>query len=144
LIGYDRALCSEVLSAFTGALARSLAHRAKAQLDLPSVRDAHVGAVTFIQRSDSSLRLNVPLGLGRSPRETLHKLALDGVYVRGESGTLAFHALGAPTFEEVQQVAVWTHARIARVLRAPGRSLDGLGDEQPKLTVDRRGRIHRV
>jgi len=126
LIGYDRALCSEVLSAFTGAVSRSLAHRAKAQLDLPSVQDAHVGAVTFIQRSDSSLRLNLHF----------HSLFLDGVYVRGESGTLAFHALGTPTFEEVQQVAAWTHARIARVLRAHGRTLDGLGGEPPELTHD--------
>jgi len=36
----------------------------------------------------------------------------------------------------VQQVAAWTHARIARVLRAHGRSLDGLGDDPPELTHD--------
>jgi len=53
------------------------------------------------------------------------------VYVRGESGTPAFHVLATPTFEEVQQVAAWTHARIARVLLAHGRSLDGLGVEPP-------------
>ena len=38
----------------------------------PSMQDAHVGAVTFIQRSDSALRLNVHA----------HSLFLDGVYVR--------------------------------------------------------------
>jgi len=36
----------------------------------------------------------------------------------------------------VQQVAAWTHARIARVLAAHGRSLDGLGDEPAELTHD--------
>ena len=95
LLGYDRKLCAEVMSAFTGAVSRSLRRRAKAQLGLPSVDDAHVGAVTFVQRSDSALRLNVHS----------HSLFLDGVYVRAPSGALAFHALGAPTIEEVQQVA---------------------------------------
>jgi len=40
-------------------------------------------------------------------------------------------------FEDVQQVAAFPHARIARVLRAHGRSLDGLGDEPPELAHDR-------
>ena len=61
-------------------------------------------------------------------------MALDGVYVRAPSGALAFHALDAPTFEEVQQVAEWTHAGIERVLRAHGRTLDGMGDEPAELT----------
>ena len=103
---------------------RSLRHRAKAQLALPSVEDAHVGAVTFVQRSDSALRLNVHA----------HSLFLDGVYVRAPTGALAFHALGAPTFEEVQQVAQWTHAKIERVLLAHGRTLDGIGDEPAEPT----------
>ena len=65
-----------------------------------------------------------------------HTMALDGVYVREPSGALAFHALGAPTFDEVQQVAQWTHSRIERVLRAHGRTLDGVGDEPAELTHD--------
>ena len=76
LLGYDGRLCAEVMSAFTGAVSRSLRRRAKAQLGLPSVDDAHVGAVTFLQRSDSALRLNVHA----------HSLFLDGVYVRAPSG----------------------------------------------------------
>lgn len=131
-IGYDRKLCADVLSAFVSALARSLEHRAKAQLSLRSVDDALVGAVAFVQRCDSSLRLNLHF----------HSLALDGVYVRGATGTLVFHALAAPTQEEVQQVAAWTHAGIERALRARGRSLDedagdahGLTDEQPVMKV---------
>ena len=42
-----------------------------------------MGAVMFVQRSDSALRLNVHF----------HTLALDGVYVREPSGALAFRAL---------------------------------------------------
>jgi len=58
-LAYDRRLCADVLDAFIGALTRSLRWRAKRQLGPPSVADAHVGAVTFVQRSDSALRLNV-------------------------------------------------------------------------------------
>ncbi len=63
-----------------------------------------------------------------------HSLFLDGVYVRDSIGALAFRALGAPTFEEVEQVAQWTHARIVKVLLAHGRTLDGLDDEPAELT----------
>jgi hypothetical protein len=44
-----------------------------------SVEDALVGAVTVVQRSDASLRLN----------PHFHTLALDGVYVRDEHGVCA-------------------------------------------------------
>ncbi len=50
-----------MLSAFTGALTRSLRRRAKAQLGLPSVEDAYVGAVTFVQCVD---RHGFPSGTG--------------------------------------------------------------------------------
>ncbi len=126
LLGYDRRLWAEVMSAFTGAVSSSLRRRAKACLGLPSVDEAHVGALTFIQRSDSVLRLNVHA----------HSLFLDGVYARAPSGALAFHTLGAPSFDEVEQVAEWTHARIVKVLLAHGRMLDGLGDEPAELTHD--------
>lgn len=126
LLGYDRRLCAEVMSAFTGAVSRSLRRRAKAQLGLPSVDDAHVGAVTFIQRSDAALRLNVHA----------HSLFLDGVYVRHSIGALAFHALAAPRFNVVQQVAQWTHTHIIKILLAHGRKLDGPGDEPAELTHD--------
>jgi len=84
----------------------------------PTLDDAQVGAVTFIKRSDSALRLNVQA----------HSLFRDGVYVR-PSGALDFHLLGAPPFDDVQQVAQRTHARIVKALLAHGRTLDGLGDE---------------
>jgi hypothetical protein len=126
LLGYDRKLCAAVLTALTGAVSRSLRHRAKAQLGLPSVEDAYVGAVTFVQRSDSAVRLDVHF----------HSLFLDGAYVRAPSGALEFHALGAPTFEQVQQVTAWTHAKIEHALLAHRRTLDGVGDEPAELTHD--------
>ena len=79
-MGYDAELCSGVLAAFTGALRRSFGRRAKQAFGLRSVEDAPPlqigGAVTVIQRGDSSLRLNVHF----------HCLVLDGVYVREADG----------------------------------------------------------
>ena len=117
-LGYDRRLCADVLGAFTDALKRSLRWRAKRKFGLRSVRDAQIGALTFVQRADSALRLNVHF----------HTLALDGVYVRDEEGELQFRELGEPTPEEVAQVAVWTHASLVRVLKRYGRSLEGVSD----------------
>jgi hypothetical protein len=68
-----------------------------------------------------------------------HVLALDGVYVRdGPEGTLAFHALPAPTRREVTEVAQRTAARVERILRAHGRSLERHGqvEECDRLTAD--------
>lgn len=130
-LGYDRALCSDVLGAFAGALDRSLRRRAKRALGLRSVADAHTGFVTFLQRCDSSLRLN----------PHFHTIALDGVYVRDTpDATPRFVPLDAPSADEVTEVAAWTHARLVKVLARHGRSLDGpddaadaLGSEQPVL-----------
>jgi hypothetical protein len=125
-MGYDAELCSAVLAEFINALRRSLRRRAKLALGLRSVEDAQFGALTFIQRGDSSLRLNVHF----------HCLVLDGVYVREPGGQLPFHALPRPTPEDVVQVARWTHEGIARVLARHGRlldSFDALADEQPAL-----------
>ncbi|MBX3252078.1 MAG: transposase [Myxococcales bacterium] len=59
--------------------------------------------MTFIQRSDSALRLNVHF----------HTLALDGVYVRDAQGALVFHALPPPSGDEVAEVAAWTTPRFS-------------------------------
>lgn len=129
-MGYDAKLCTAVLAEFMRALRRSLRQRAKLALGLRSVEDAKFGAVTFIQRSDSSLRLNVHF----------HCLALDGVYVRDAAGQLCFHALPRPTASEVAEVSRWTYEGITRALARRGRSLDGFddtvdefADEQPAL-----------
>jgi hypothetical protein len=123
-LGYDRRLCADVLGAFTKALKRSLRWRAKRTFGLRSVRDAQTGALTFVQRADSPLRLNVHF----------HTLALDGVYVRDEEGELRFRELGAPRTEDAAQVETWTHASLLRVLKRHGRSLDGITAVDPFAT----------
>jgi len=116
LCGYDRRLCSEVVGAFVTEVMRSVRHRAKRMLGLVSMQLGRTGAVTFVQRFDSALRLNV------HP----HTLALDGVYVRGADGHLVFHSLAEPSAEQVAEVARRTAKRVGRILQRHGRSLEGM------------------
>jgi Putative transposase len=132
LLGYDRGLCAEVLAAFVGEVTRSRRERAKERLGLRRAADAKPGAVTFIQRFDSGLRLNVHF----------HTLFLDGVYLRDSaSGALVFHELPEPSDDEVAAVARRTAERIARLLVRAGRDAGDLatgGDplaEQPTLAL---------
>jgi len=134
LLGYDRVLAAQVVSAFVHELDRSLCKRAKAILDLPSVADAHTGAIAAVQRTDSALRLNVHF----------HVLALDGVTVRDAKDALVFHTLPTPTHAEVADIARRTAQRIEKILQANGRSLDpamqdGQDDQPPKLCSDEPG-----
>ena len=125
-LDYDRKLCADVLAAFIGALKRSLRWRAKREFGLRSVRDAQVGALTFVQRADSALRLNVHF----------HTLAVDGVYVRDEAGELKFRELAEPMAEDIAQVAKWTHAALILVLKRYRRSIDGIETETDTFTSD--------
>jgi Transposase zinc-binding domain len=131
LLGYDRKLCSEVVSAFMAEVDHSLRWRAKRELGLASVAEAHTGSVVAVQRTDSALRLNVHF----------HALVLDGVYVheRGDpSAPLEFRELDTPTHADIAEVSSRTAARIEKILRAHGRSLDPeLGDDTPpELALD--------
>jgi hypothetical protein len=49
LCGYDRRLCADVVRAFVLEVSRSLRRRAKRVLGLASVKQAHTGAVAFVQ-----------------------------------------------------------------------------------------------
>ena len=118
-LGYDRRLCADVISAVAQALQRSIRRRSKKLLGLKSIEDALFGAVTFIQRADSALRLN----------PHAHTLALDGVYVRDAAGVLVFHALPAPSAQDVKDVAERTYALLQKVLARHGRSRDAEPDD---------------
>jgi hypothetical protein len=103
-----------VLAAFTQEVQRSLRYRAKKMLGLSSMGEAHTGGVTFVQRFDSALPLNVHF----------HSLFLDGVYVRGDDGELDFHELDEPTPEQVAAVAERTAKRVIKLLEKAGKHLD--------------------
>jgi hypothetical protein len=131
LLGYDKKLCAEVVSGFMKEVDRSLRWRAKREHGLASMSQAFTGAVTAVQRTDSALRLNVHL----------HSLVLDGVYVHEDGDArspLEFLELEAPTHADIAEVAARTAARVEKILRAHGRSLDpALADETPpELAVD--------
>ncbi len=123
LLGYDRKLCAAVVSGFMKEVDRLLRWRAKREHGLASMSQAFTGAVVAVQRTDSALRLNVHL----------HALVLDGVYVHEDgdpSAPLRFLELEAPTHAEIAEVAARTAARVEKILRAHGRSLDpALADE---------------
>ena len=116
LCGYDKKLCADVLGAFIAEVRRSLVRRARTGLELDKGAVVQTGAVTFVQRFDSGLRLNVHF----------HSLWLDGVYVRARADApLVFHTLAAPTLAEITEVAERTARRVQRVLRRHGRSVAG-------------------
>jgi hypothetical protein len=122
VVGYDRRLCAAVFDAFARELMALAERRAKRQLGLRSVRQAIAGTVTFVQRFDSALRL-APHG---------HVLAPDGVWVRGEDGALAFHALPEPTLAELAELAERTARRFQRVFEAHGKSFEQpVADSEP-------------
>lgn len=128
LLGYDKALCAQVLAAFTQEVQRSLKRRAKKMLGLSSVSEAHTGGVTFIQRFDSALWLNVHF----------HSLFLDGVFVREDDGALEFHELDEPSPEQVAEVAARTAKRVIKLLEKAGKSLDSeLSDDEAEEFVMR-------
>jgi len=129
LIGYDKKLCADILSAFASELMHFYKMRGKQALGLRSVNQAHSGAVTILQRFDSALRLN----------PHAHTLALDGVYVRDESsGLLVFHPLPVPTHQEVEQLASRIAAKCEKVMRKHGRWVDqdNTDSEQDQLSLE--------
>jgi hypothetical protein len=111
-MGYDKALCADLINAFVTEVNKFYRYQAKHTLGLDTVSLAHPGSVTLIQRFDSALRLNVHA----------HMLALDGVYVR-DTGTneLRFHPLATLTHEHVVDVAAGTADRVRKVLKKHGR-----------------------
>jgi len=119
------------VAAFVTAIERSLRRRAKKLLGLRSIEHAITGAITFVQRGDSALFLNLHA----------HVLVLDGVYVRGEDGVLAFHALPPPSAEDVRDVARRTHAALVRVLARSGfsRARPGSGRAGQRAAARRMG-----
>src|SRR5262245_5126008 len=91
LLTYDAALMAQVVGIFTRAVRAHLARVAKRELGLGSVREAHTGVVSAIQRFGSAAEVN----------PHVHSLVPDGVFIEHGGGTVRFHALPAPTSVEV-------------------------------------------
>ena len=120
-VGYDREACALFCRTFSAALSRRMRWRAKRELGLSSLSQAHVGMLTFVQRSDSALRLN----------PHLHTLMLDGVYIDGPGG-LRFEPISEPSPEEVAEVAEKTATALFAKLDIDWD--DNLMSEEPLLS----------
>ena len=132
MLAYDSALCSDVLGCFWKAVCGWLKHKAKKEFGLTSLKQAHPGGITVIQRCGSALNLNIHY----------HLVATDGVFIQTSSeSTPVFRALPAPTDAEVAQVAWETCQRTLAILRKQGRffdediSDDKLAQEEPALAA---------
>jgi hypothetical protein len=86
-LAYDASLITGVLNGFTKAVFEYMIQQAR---DFGATQRPQCGAVTFIQRFDSALRLNVHF----------HMVAIDGMNAGDESGHPQFHALLSPSKEE--------------------------------------------
>jgi len=82
-LAYDASLVTDVLSIFTKTIFASLIERAR---EFGAVRKPQSGAVSFIQRFDSALRLNLHI----------HSLVIDGVYAADDDDKPQFQVLPAP------------------------------------------------
>src|SRR5437867_3439712 len=82
---------SDILNIFVRSVFGRLRRRAQESLGL---KQPQCGAVTFVQRFNSALGLNVHF----------HMVALDGVYSSTADGRPEFHELPPPEDEEVLQV----------------------------------------
>lgn len=106
-MAFDATLCSKVLDCMIHQVRRHLRLRAKRLYGLDSVKWLQTGSVTFIQRADSGLRLNVHF----------HSLFLDRVYqIRGPLQARIFLEFRAPSEAGVQQVALAIRRRVLAIL----------------------------
>jgi len=115
LLAYDSRLCSDVLRIFIGRVFSFLRQSAKTKLGLRRLNQAHPGAIVALQRFGSAANLNIHA----------HVLVSDGLFVaNGDSGTLTFQALPAPTDAQIQHIAWTTCERVVALLRKRGQWLE--------------------
>ncbi len=108
-LAYDARLVTDVLSIFTKTIFAALIERAR---EFGAVRNAQCGAVSFIQRFDSALRLNLHI----------HSLVIDGVYAADD--------------EEIVRLAGLLSRRIRAFLQRRGLGADSNPEESDPLARD--------
>ena len=89
-LAYDSELMRDILNIFVRAVFSELRRRAR---ELLGLKRSQCGAVTFVQRFNSALGLNVHF----------HLICMDGVYAAGPDGAPEFHELPPPEDAEVLQ-----------------------------------------
>ena len=122
-LAYDAGLVTGVLAIFTKMIFASLVERAR---EFGTVGKARSGAVCFIQRFDSALRLNLHI----------HSLAIDGVYATDDDDKPQFQVLPAPDDEEIARLTALLAQRIRAFLHKRGLGADSNPEESDPLARD--------
>ncbi len=133
LLAYKPNLVTGVLSIYVRAISTWIKKRAR----LEGVT-GKTGAITFIQRFGGAINLNVHF----------HSLFLDGVYY-GDGEKLKFHAVPAPTNEEIAVLVSMLKDRILKFLAKKGFPIndfseDPLAIDQPVLSQLSGASIHQL
>jgi hypothetical protein len=105
-LAYDRELLGGVGRVFVDTVLRWYARTLRAR----GIRGGQSGAVTVVQRVSADLRLN----------PHFHSIFLDGVFTRGDDGTLEFHALPSLSTSEVADLMQAVRIRVLRFLARAG------------------------
>jgi putative transposase/transposase-like zinc-binding protein len=122
-LAYDARLVTHVLGIFTKTVFGSLIRRAR---EFGAVQSAQCGGVSFIQRFDSALRLNLHI----------HSLIIDGVYAAGDDDQPHFQVLPAPDDEEITRVTALLAQRIRKFLQRRGLGPESDPEESDPLVRD--------
>lgn len=125
-LAYDAQLVTAVLDIFIKTIFASLIRRAR---EFGATRKAQCGAVTFIQRFDSALGLNLHM----------HALVIDGIYAADEEGNPQFQVLLAPDTGEIEQLAESLAKRIAKFLQRQGLGPESSPEESDPLSREQPG-----
>jgi len=123
-IAYDSELMTAILNIFVRALFSQLCRRAR---ELLGLKRSQCGAVTFVQRFNSALGLNVHF----------HLIGLDGVYAAGPDAAPEFHELPAPEDQEVLEAVTLIADRVQRMIERRGleNEADILVENDPGLAA---------
>ena len=121
-MAYDSELMADILNIFVRSVFGELRRRARESLGL---KRAQCGAVTFVQRFNSGLGLNLHF----------HMAAIDGVYAANSEGQPEFHELPLPEDAEVLQAAALIAERVTGMIERRGleNEPDALSDNDPGL-----------
>jgi hypothetical protein len=117
LLAYDADICRDVRAIFV----RSVLAWVKARARHTGAPNGRGGAVCFVQRCDSALRVD----------PHFHVVVLDGVYRLGDDGSVTFAEISAPTPQDLARLVPGVRARITRHLERARALADDALDLEP-------------
>jgi hypothetical protein len=121
-MAYDSGLMGDILNIFIRSVFAALRRRAGERFGL---KKAQCGAVTFVQRFNSALGLNVHF----------HSVAFDGVYASGGDGVPEFYELPPPEDADVVETVASIAERVGKLIERRGleEEADALSESDPGL-----------